>query len=94
MLDRAPIECLSMNAESLEDRVKRLEQQVASLQQYLGIRLDDSGGLRLSPEFHEALRNGKVIKAIAIYRKETGASLASAKKAVEEMQRRQDAIER
>ncbi|GAA3128607.1 hypothetical protein AB0K18_17390 [Nonomuraea sp. NPDC049421] len=74
--------------ESLEDRVKRLEQQVASLQRYLGIQLDDSGGLRLPPEFHEALRNGKLVKAIAIYRKETGASLVHAKKAVENMQRR------
>ncbi|GAB2914966.1 hypothetical protein ACFMQL_17985 [Nonomuraea fastidiosa] len=83
-----------MDSESLEDRVKRLEQQVASLQQYLGIRLDDSGELRLSPEFHAAVRDGKLVKAIAIYRKETGASLVNAKKAVEAMQRRQDAIER
>ncbi|GAA2215404.1 hypothetical protein GCM10009850_108720 [Nonomuraea monospora] len=74
--------------ESVEDRVARLEQQVAALQRYLGVDLSRGGEeRRFPPEFYDALRRGKTIKAIAIYRKETGASLRDAKNAVENMQR-------
>ncbi|UBU14395.1 hypothetical protein [Nonomuraea gerenzanensis] len=73
--------------ESVEDRVARLEQQVAALQRHLGVDLSRAEGRRFPPEFYEALRHGKTIKAIAIYRKETGASLRDAKKAVEDMRR-------
>ncbi|MCF6469775.1 hypothetical protein FAF44_15450 [Nonomuraea sp. MG754425] len=74
--------------EPVEDRIARLEQQVAALQRYLGVDLSAGDGSRFSPEFHEALRQGKTLRAIAIYRKETGASLRDAKTAVENMQRR------
>ncbi|GAA4922679.1 ribosomal protein L7/L12 [Nonomuraea thailandensis] len=74
--------------ESVEDRIARLEQQVAALQRYLGVDLSRGEERRFPPELYEALRHGKTIKAIAIYRKETGASLRDAKNAVEAMQRR------
>ncbi|MEO3874912.1 hypothetical protein ABGB18_39515 [Nonomuraea sp. B12E4] len=85
--------------ESLEERVARLEEQVAHLQRLLGA--DSRGGAvqasaggavqargpRLPPEFYDALRGGKTVTAIKIYRQATGASLLDAKRAVEMMAR-------
>ncbi|NBE96168.1 hypothetical protein FE391_20020 [Nonomuraea sp. KC401] len=77
--------------ESLEERVARLERQIAHLERHLGIdpALIDSvdGDSRLPPDFYAAMRKGKKILAIKIYREATGASLMTAKKAVEEMER-------
>ncbi|TDE28682.1 hypothetical protein E1295_42250 [Nonomuraea mesophila] len=82
--------------ESLEERVARLEKQMAYLQRHLGIdpalidpALIDSvgGGSRLPPDFYAAMRKGKKILAIKLYREATGASLVVAKKAVEDMER-------
>ncbi|WP_090930408.1 hypothetical protein [Nonomuraea jiangxiensis] len=77
--------------ESLEERVARLEEQVASLQRHLGV---DSALVavrperpRLPPEFFTALRAGKKVTAIKIYREATGASLLAAKQAVDTMAR-------
>lgn len=83
--------------ESLEERVARLEQQVAYLQRRLGIDpagVDPvSGAPRLPPQFYQELQRGKLIRAIKIYRESTGASLADAKRAVELMARQAKAIE-
>ncbi|MCK2217031.1 hypothetical protein MF672_025035 [Actinomadura sp. ATCC 31491] len=83
--------------ESVEDRIARLEQQVAELQRHLGLVTGAAGaasdGPALPPEFHAALRDGKTVKAIKIYRQATGASLVVAKRAVEAIQRR-SALER
>lgn len=79
--------------ESVEDRIARLEQQVEALQRYLGIHSAGAEGSHLPPDFFHALRTGKTIKAIAIYRKVTGASLRDAKNQVEAIQRRA-AVER
>ncbi|MEV4168614.1 hypothetical protein [Nonomuraea sp. NPDC049709] len=77
--------------EPLEERIARLERQVAYLQRHLGIDpafIDSvSGGPELPPQFYQELRNGKMIKAIKIYREVTGASLLNAKNAVEAMAR-------
>ncbi|MFG1707134.1 hypothetical protein ACFLIM_28460 [Nonomuraea sp. M3C6] len=77
--------------ESLEDRVARLEEQVAFLQRHLGVDPElvaaDANGPALPPDFYRALRDGKTILAIKIYRKATGASLLTAKNAVEDMER-------
>ncbi|MEO3799125.1 hypothetical protein [Nonomuraea sp. B1E8] len=77
--------------ESLEERVARLETQIAYLQRHLGIdpALIDSvdQGPQLPPDFYVALRKGKTIQAIKIYREATGASLLNAKNAVEQMER-------
>ncbi|MEW9547343.1 hypothetical protein [Nonomuraea sp. NPDC050783] len=122
----------SSGVESVEDRLARLEKQVAELQRHLGLDAAPAGsgpagsglagsglvgsgpagsGLAgsapvgsasagsgsvgsgparrpLPPEFHAALRDGKTIKAIKIYRQVTGASLVVAKRAVEDIQRR------
>ncbi|MEV5890090.1 hypothetical protein [Nonomuraea fuscirosea] len=78
--------------ESLEERLARLEQQVAYLQRHLGIDpafIDSAaGGPELPPQFYRELRDGKLIRAIKIYRESTGASLVVAKNAVESMARR------
>ncbi|MFI7618545.1 hypothetical protein ACIBP6_45715 [Nonomuraea terrae] len=77
--------------DSLEERMARLEQQVAMLQRRLGIdpALPEPrpGTPALPAEFYRALENGKTIKAIKIYRESTGASLLAAKNAVEAMER-------
>lgn len=77
--------------ESLEERVARLEQQVAILQRHLGIdpALLNADGPFLPPQFYEMLRRGKMIHAIKIYREVTGASLREAKNRVEAMARGQ-----
>ncbi|MGP3914813.1 hypothetical protein [Nonomuraea sp. 10N515B] len=76
--------------ESVEDRIARLERQVADLQRHLGIdpELANSGGPFLPPEFYHALERRKTILAIKIYREATGASLLEAKNTVESMARR------
>ncbi|GLX05629.1 hypothetical protein [Microbispora sp. NBRC 16548] len=76
--------------DSIEQRVAQLENQVAFLQLYLGIdpAIAGDGGSVLPPEFHAALQRGKSIEAIRIYRKVTGASLVTAKDAVEAMMRK------
>ncbi|MFC4010742.1 hypothetical protein ACFOY2_26180 [Nonomuraea purpurea] len=78
--------------ESLEERIARLERQVAYLQRHLGVdpSLIDAvpGGPALPPDFYQALQKGKTIQAIKIYRQTTGASLLVAKNTVEAMQRR------
>ncbi|MBF8188460.1 hypothetical protein ITP53_22575 [Nonomuraea sp. K274] len=76
--------------ESVEERIARLEQQVANLHRHLGIdpALVDDEGPFLPPEFYQALEEKKLIMAIKIYRKATGASLLVAKNTVEAMVRR------
>ncbi len=76
--------------DSLEQRVAQLENQVAFLQLFLGIdpALADGGGSVLPPEFHTAIRHGRSVEAIKIYRQVTGASLVTAKDAVEAMIRK------
>ncbi|TMR93390.1 hypothetical protein [Nonomuraea basaltis] len=76
--------------ESVEERIARLEKQVAKLQRHLGIdpALVDDDGPFLPPEFYQALEKKKMIAAIKIYRDRTGASLLMAKNTVEAMARR------
>ncbi|MGW5262131.1 hypothetical protein ACWEQG_14230 [Microbispora sp. NPDC004025] len=76
--------------DSIEQRVAQLENQVAFLQLYLGVDPAIAGGGEsvLPPEFHAALQRGKRIEAVRIYRKATGASLVTAKDAVEAMMRK------
>ncbi|MGI5284144.1 hypothetical protein ACQEVF_12485 [Nonomuraea polychroma] len=75
--------------DSVEERIARLERQVADLQRHLGIdpALADPQGPFLPPEFYQALERGKTILAIKIYREATGASLLEAKNTVESMAR-------
>ncbi|WP_043623587.1 hypothetical protein [Nonomuraea candida] len=83
--------------ESLEDRVARLEKQVAYLNRHLGIdpRFIDSlaEGPSLPPDFYRELGRGKLVKAIKIYREATGSSLLVAKNAVEAMAKQARSIE-
>lgn len=77
--------------ESVEERIARLERQVANLHRHLGIdpAIVDADGPFLPPAFYEALRKGKMIHAIKIYREVTGSSLLVAKNTVEAMARNQ-----
>ncbi|GAA1656402.1 hypothetical protein GCM10009733_062400 [Nonomuraea maheshkhaliensis] len=83
--------------ESVEERLARLEKEVADLRRHLGIGpgsvVPASGGPELPPRFYQELRDGKMIRAIKTYREATGASLVVAKRAVESMARRLEAGE-
>jgi ribosomal protein L7/L12 len=72
-----------------ERRIARLEQQVDFLFRHLGIdpaaAADQQG---LPPTFYDAVRAGNKAGAMKIYRAVTGASLADAKRAVDETARR------
>jgi ribosomal protein L7/L12 len=74
--------------EPLEEKVAQLEQQMAFLYRYLGIdpAILEAGGA-LPPNFYAALQKGKTVEAIKIYRDATGASLVTAKNAVEAIAR-------
>lgn len=69
-----------------EHRIFQLEQQVAFLFRHLGIDPAPTGG-QLPPSLYAAISSGHKLDAIKIYREVTGASLAQAKIAVEEIQR-------
>ncbi|NRQ33255.1 hypothetical protein HII36_15575 [Nonomuraea sp. NN258] len=78
--------------ESVENRIAELEKQVAFLHRYLGLDpalVDRSMRTNLPPQFFVALRAGKMVRAIKIYREVTGASLKTAKHAVETIARQE-----
>jgi ribosomal protein L7/L12 len=74
-----------------EERIRRLEAQVAHLYVHLGLDPDSaiptaSGGI--DSEVASLINTGNKIQAIKLYRERTGAGLADAKHAVEEYERR------
>jgi len=66
----------------LTHRVYSLEQQVQFLARHLGVTLDELPSL---DEVGELLRRGDKLEAIERYREMTGADLATAKAAVDEL---------
>jgi ribosomal protein L7/L12 len=82
-----------------EDRIARLERQVDFLFRRLGVDPSAAfagdggpgafagGGDGLPMSFYDALRRGKKIQAIKIYREATGVGLKQAKDAVDAMVR-------
>ena len=78
---------------TLERRVAWLEQQIEQTEDELDPGRSGSpasapaGRLVSSPRVLDALRRGKTIEAIKIYREETGTGLKDAKEAVEAIQR-------
>ncbi len=72
----------------LRQRVVRLEAQVDFLYRHLGVTFEADRHAGDDPQVIEALKNKTLIEAIQVYRKNKGGSLAEAKDAVEDMQRR------
>jgi ribosomal protein L7/L12 len=75
----------------IEMRVAQLEQKVSELYRRIGESEpgfeEGAAAAGQNPELIEALRDNNEIKAIKIYRGMTGAGLAEAKKAVDEIAR-------
>ena len=74
-----------------EERIRRLEAQVAHLYFHLGLDPDaaiPSGSGGIDAEVASLINTGKKIQAIKLYRERTGTGLAEAKDAVEAYERR------
>jgi ribosomal protein L7/L12 len=63
-------------------RISALERKVSALYQHLGIA-EPQGVEGVSPEVMDAVRSGDAIRAIKLYREQTGASLAEAQQFVQ-----------
>lgn len=69
----------------LSTKVFHLEQQLQFLYRHLGIEYRDPEGL---DDVGAAISRGSMIEAIKLYREKTGASLADAKAAVDDLARK------
>jgi large subunit ribosomal protein L7/L12 len=73
-----------------EERIRRLEEQVAELYSHLGLRQGPPGQSPggMTPEVEQLVNSGKKINAIKLLREQTGLGLAEAKDMVDEYERR------
>jgi ribosomal protein L7/L12 len=71
-----------------EERIRRLEEQVADLYAHLGLRQDGLGTGGIDADIQQMINDGKKIHAIKHYRERTGAGLAQAKGAIEAWENR------
>ncbi len=69
----------------LEQKVAKLERQVAFLMQSLELAYEDEPD-QVSPEIIHLLQQGEKIQAIKLYRQATGASLKAAKAFIESLE--------
>jgi large subunit ribosomal protein L7/L12 len=65
--------------QELRQRVFKLEQQIEFILRSQGLRYHDEPNQGISPSIMAALQCGNKIKAIKIYREETGVGLKEAK---------------
>lgn len=72
----------------LRQRIVRLEAQVEHLYKHFALSFGEGAGEDDDPRIIAALRANNMIEAIKIYREKTGLSLAAAKSAVEEINKR------
>ena len=63
----------------LRKRIVKLENQMAFILQQKGLNYREEQNMGVSPEIINLMRQGKKIKAIKLYRQETGAGLKQAK---------------
>ena len=73
---------------SLRQRINKLEAQVDYLYRFLGTSFVENSFATDDPQVVDALRSRTLIEAIKVYRERKGGSLAEAKAAVEDMQKR------
>ena len=72
-----------------EERLRRLEEQVAQLYRHLGLTPEGGAGSgTLDQEVLQLCNSGKKIHAIKLYRDRTGLGLKEAQDAVEAIERR------
>ncbi len=79
---------MSLDREVLELRqqVAKLERQVAFLLDHLDIEYHEEPNAGVSPEILDLLRRGKTLKAISLFRRETGLGLKEAKEFIESIE--------
>ncbi len=75
-----------MQVFELNQRVAKLERQVAFLLEHLGVQYQDHPTQDVSPEILDLVRRGRKIEAIQIYREQTGASLKLAKDFIDSLE--------
>ncbi|MEU2395277.1 hypothetical protein [Streptomyces sp. NPDC007369] len=73
---------VTLRTKALERRAERLERRLGLVLDHLGIEEPEPAGLE---GVRALLREGRTIEAIKAYRAATGADLAEAKRAVEEL---------
>ncbi|MEM1450277.1 MAG: hypothetical protein AAF957_19460 [Planctomycetota bacterium] len=73
---------MSASSDRIEARLRRVERKLDMLLAHFD--LADAAGESLPDEVADALRRGRTIEAIKLYRKATGAGLAEAKSAIDE----------
>ena len=79
---------MSLDREVLELRqqVGKLERQVAFLLDHLGLEYNEEPNVEVSPEILDLVRKGKTLKAISLFRQETGFGLKEAKEFIESLE--------
>jgi len=70
----------------LRKRIVKLENQMAFILQQKGLNYREEQNMGVSPEIINLMRQGKKIKAIKLYRQETGAGLKQAKEFVDSLE--------
>jgi ribosomal protein L7/L12 len=66
-----------------EERIRRLEEQVAHLYAHLGLSPVGGSARELDPDIQQLVNSGQTINAIKLYRERTGLRLAEAKNAID-----------
>ena len=69
----------------LQQKVAKLERQVAFLLQHLGLEYSEEPNIDVSPEILALAHQGKTLEAIKLFREETGADLKTAKEFIESL---------
>jgi ribosomal protein L7/L12 len=64
---------------ALQQRVDKLERQVAFLLENSGLKYQDHPDQGVSPEILDLVRRGRKVEAIKVYRQQTNAPLKQAK---------------
>ena len=70
----------------LKLRVGKLERQVAFLLEHLGLEYYEGTDAGVSPDILELVRTGDKLRAIKLYREETGLGLREAKEFIESLE--------
>jgi ribosomal protein L7/L12 len=70
----------------LGQKVAKLERQIAFLLQHLELEYSEEPNADVSPEILALVRQGETLKAIKLFREETGADLKTAKAFIESLE--------
>lgn len=81
-----------LNEGQIAARLTRIEQLLEAIAKHVGLDTEEIAnvvsGEDVSPQVLKYIRDGQLIQAIALYRKETGVGLREAKDVIDEVRRR------